>query len=173
MTSTHPRPPRLAVIRRVSTMRRERAFRRGVEVRVDFLWYCEKCSRPAVKGKPFLPKHQIETWQKLGKLKNLDDIPTINDYSKTVTCEVCGKSGAEWHHWLPQVFAELVKNFMDWPTGYLCKGCHDEWHEIVTWYLPGRGATELSKAAQDKVKGKRANNGEHSNSNNRQQGGVR
>lgn len=118
--------------------------------RVDFMWYCLTCDRPAVKGKPFLAKSQIEAWQQSGKLKNIDAVPIVNDYSVSIVCEVCGKNGAELNHWLPQAFSGMVDNFLDWPTGYLCKGCHDIWHELVTPYLPGRGATDLSHRAHNR-----------------------
>lgn len=55
--------------------------------------------------------------------------------------------GAEWHHWLPQAMADQVEDFSQWPTAYLCKRCHDTWHELVTPYLPGRGKTKAAQFA--------------------------
>ena len=45
-------------------------------------------------------------------------------------CEVCGKEGAENHHWAPAALfgAESEK----WPQAYLCQECHSRWHRVVT-----------------------------------------
>ena len=44
----------------------------------------------------------------------------------------------EQHHWAPyHLFGQDADN---WPTGWLCKSCHTEWHRIVTpnMHLTGR-----------------------------------
>ena len=111
------------------------------------------CKNQNVGTKPFIKKVVIEDWFKTGRLKinHLNDIPLLADY-RVGRCEVCGDLGVEEHHWLPQCFSNLVGNFHEWPTGLLCPGCHEIWHEIVTHYMSGRGTTELGKKAKRMVK---------------------
>ena len=45
-------------------------------------------------------------------------------------CEVCGKLGAELHHYAPYYLFKEESN--NWPTGYLCISCHRKWHALVT-----------------------------------------
>lgn len=45
-------------------------------------------------------------------------------------CVVCGKIGAEYHHWAPRyIFGGDCEN---WPKSYLCVECHLKWHSLVT-----------------------------------------
>lgn len=53
-----------------------------------------------------------------------------------VPCERCGSAdGAEVHHWAP---SHLFDDPDDWPTSYLCRKCHREWHSIVTPNMTAR-----------------------------------
>ncbi len=49
---------------------------------------------------------------------------------KLPSCEVCGKEGAENHHWAP--YALFGGESERWPRSYLCQECHAKWHRIVT-----------------------------------------
>lgn len=80
---------------------------------------CPKCRTNPQKGNAFLP------------LKNYDweSLPLFEDNSLDVPpCEVrgCQNKGAEYHHWAPQ---HLFDDANDWPTGWLCREHHKEWHE--------------------------------------------
>lgn len=113
----------------------------------QIFWYCTSCDVKAESK--FVSKAQalvIMSRYELG----VADIPLIEDYRSRFTCEVCGESGAEYHHWLPQCFAEQVKDHSAWPASYLCKSCHDIWHELVTPYLPGRGRSKYAQFTKDK-----------------------
>lgn len=46
-------------------------------------------------------------------------------------CEHCGSTmRVELHHWAPyHLFDEDADN---WPTAWLCRTCHQQWHRIVT-----------------------------------------
>ena len=57
----------------------------------------------------------------------LDDIP-IARFNCGERCAKCGKRGTEHHHWAPQ---GLFEDANDWPMDYLCKECHDAWHEKI------------------------------------------
>lgn len=116
----------------------------------QFLWWCRECNTRNIGKTQFLKKATLEEWRKLGKLKvnHINDIPLLADY-RNGKCEVCGTVGVELHHWLPQCFAELVKDFNKWPVGFLCSDCHNKWHEIVTHYMSGRGSSELGKKAKE------------------------
>lgn len=61
----------------------------------------------------------------------LEALPIFDDYSVQLPgCEVCGERGVQLHHWAPkELFPET---FEEWPTSYLCKKHHTEWHDIVT-----------------------------------------
>lgn len=45
-------------------------------------------------------------------------------------CQVCGQQGAEQHHWAP--WALFGAEAAAWPQSYLCRSCHDRWHQLVT-----------------------------------------
>lgn len=82
-------------------------------------WFCVSCgSRTAI----YEPKHASMIYTRVWREDAAHE------------CEVCGKSGAEWHHWMPKHLAgeEAEK----WPMGLLCQSCHAQWHQVVT---PGMG----------------------------------
>lgn len=115
-----------------------------------FCWYCVSCDHVADNQSPWIKKSIVEQWVKVGKLPSIEVVPIVNDYRENHACIVCGAIGGEYHHWLPQCFAHLVDDHSKWPGEYLCKSCHDTWHEIVTPYLPGRGSTELARYTKEK-----------------------
>lgn len=117
---------------------------------MQFMWYCTRCNHVADNQKPFVKKSLVQSWLDTGKIPSLDSIQIVNDYRINAVCCVCGDFGAEYHHWLPQCFGSLVDDHSQWPGGYLCKKHHDIWHEIVTPYLPGRGATEYARFTKEK-----------------------
>lgn len=52
-------------------------------------------------------------------------------------CRRCGSfQQIEQHHWMPEYLFELMsdkeKEDGRWPTDYLCRSCHMNWHRIVT-----------------------------------------
>lgn len=66
-----------------------------------------------------------------------DSIPVISDHT-ILPCERCGSTkGSEVHHWAPR---HLFSNAHDWPTSYLCRPCHVEWHAKVTPNMNSRKA---------------------------------
>lgn len=142
--------PTCSRCKRVKSIKVRRQIAANGAVQVG--WYCLDCDRFATPSSPFLAHNLVNEWISSGRLKcsSINDIPLIADHRSGVNCQVCGSNGAEFHHWLPQAFAEVVGNFNQWPTGYLCKDCHDTWHELVTPYLPGRGGTPLTTYTVDK-----------------------
>lgn len=61
------------------------------------------------------------------------DVPELVN-PELKSCERCGSYAAELHHWAP------VSMFDDahlWPTSWLCRPCHMEWHSIATPGLVG------------------------------------
>lgn len=80
---------------------------------------CPNCHRNPNKGKPFLPLQNY----------NWDELPLFENYSdQSMPCCVagCANIGTEYHHFAPR---HLFDNPDGWPTGYLCKEHHNEWHE--------------------------------------------
>ena len=60
----------------------------------------------------------------------IDKLPVINNNSEYYICVVCGKVGAENHHWAPRyLFGDECDH---WPQSYLCNTCHMHWHDLVT-----------------------------------------
>ena len=52
-------------------------------------------------------------------------------------CRCCGSyQQIELHHWLPQYLVNKMDDdpYLErqWPTDYLCRLCHMDWHRIVT-----------------------------------------
>jgi len=62
----------------------------------------------------------------------LDDIPLFRDYQKDAPpCAVChSRTGTEEHHFAPRhIFG--WEEAERWPKAYLCKACHDKWHQAI------------------------------------------
>jgi hypothetical protein len=98
----------------------------------QFGWWCEKCERWAVKGKPFLSHGWLQA-------RNIqpNEIPIIADYSHETPCVICGEPG-ELHHWAPQALNNQGgEEWHRYPTEYLCRYHHRLWHMIVTPELAG------------------------------------
>lgn len=82
---------------------------------------CELCGR----------RFDGKTWVKCPPGLSPDDIPIDEDYCQefNYTCEVCGKKGAEIHHWAPRgLFGDEAD---DWPVSLLCRECHMKWHNRI------------------------------------------
>lgn len=80
---------------------------------------CPQCGGNPNTGRPFLPIKDYD-W---------DSLPLFDDLSKTAEpCAVrgCHNIGTEYHHFAPR---HLFDNADDWPTAWLCKIHHREWHE--------------------------------------------
>jgi hypothetical protein len=66
----------------------------------------------------------------------LDSLPVYDPSGlSSNVCEVrdCGRTDTEVNHWLPRYLAEqsgLCSD--DWPTSYLCREHHAQWHALVT-----------------------------------------
>lgn len=78
----------------------------------------------------------------IGSFYSLEDIPVQEDFR--IACDICGKPGAQLHHFFPQTFARHAEVFNDWPqwckfSANLCQYHHDLWHDLVTPWMPGRG----------------------------------
>lgn len=60
----------------------------------------------------------------------VDELPIATGPGPDVRCQRCHARGAEQHHWAPRaLFGDRADS---WPKDWLCKPCHDEWHQIVT-----------------------------------------
>lgn len=82
-------------------------------------WWCSRCTRWVLfEGRLFQPQAGMV----------LEDIESLEGGSAE-KCHHCGEVGAcEWHHYGPKL------NFGPddaerWPQGWLCRACHELWHE--------------------------------------------
>jgi hypothetical protein len=96
---------------------------------VFFSWWCVECQgyiHPQNGGGLWIEKQKVLNAL---KTRNIDeeDIP-IADYSCGVRCARCGLRGTDLHHWAPQA---LFQDADRWPTDYLCRNCHGQWHKII------------------------------------------
>jgi hypothetical protein len=49
----------------------------------------------------------------------------------------------ENHHWAPQ---SLFPDAHRWPQSWLCRKCHNRWHQLVTpWLIPEKFRTADAK----------------------------
>lgn len=106
-----------------------------------FAWYCLHC-KSWVETPVRYFKHDVILPALAKQGAQADDIPIVADYR--LQCQICGHVGAEYHHWLPQMFKEHPDITQQWPTWEqqginLCKYHHDLWHDLVTPWMPGRG----------------------------------
>jgi hypothetical protein len=67
-----------------------------------------------------------------------DRLPIHKDHREGHTynvCEVCGAlSDVEFHHIMPSAF-NFSKDNWGCVGVFLCREHHEEWHDIVTWYM--------------------------------------
>lgn len=89
-------------------------------------WYC-------CKGLHWSPRVDCGQWLSLQELEllglQLEEVQILEEKPKSV-CEVCQELGAELHHWAPRaLFGELCSL---WPKSWLCRRCHELWHNKVT-----------------------------------------
>jgi hypothetical protein len=97
-----------------------------------FGWWCLECHAwtPARNSGSWIAKETL-----VAHGVDLLSVPVV-DVKKGPRCTHCGKRGAEEHHWAPRaIFGREVADA--WPTDFLCKECHDEWHRKVTPQLVG------------------------------------
>lgn len=87
-------------------------------------WKCSACGKNAGGSAQYIKHEKITTYG-----LEITSILIEKDYRQE-KCQVCGTLGAEYHHWAPRhLFGDAADK---WPTGWLCKKCHDEWHNKVT-----------------------------------------
>lgn len=67
-----------------------------------------------------------------GKLRDVRTRTSIYNEEDgiNIECEVCKKPEAELHHFAPKHL--FGKEATKWPTAYLCRQCHQRWHDLVT-----------------------------------------
>lgn len=88
-------------------------------------WCCKTCKRSISAPTQWI-KHDLLQKYKIDPAS----LPVAEDYSPGQVCAVCRKTGTEYHHFAPKhLFGEDEAE--KWPTAYLCKPHHDEWHQRV------------------------------------------
>lgn len=110
-------------------------------------WRCERCDTWTPSPAKWI-RHD-EAAQIIGGF-SVDVIPIQEDYR--IPCAICGRPGAQYHHFLPQVLSMHPEVLPDWShwSGYganLCQYHHDLWHDLVTPWMPGRGNSRLAARA--------------------------
>ena len=92
---------------------------------------------PARVGRAWVPKMDPELLRWMGEEGHTctEEIPMTRDLVGGV-CDRCGDVGVEVHHWAPK--AAFGEDADEWPTGDLCTGCHDEWHDRMNAWADGK-----------------------------------
>ena len=95
-----------------------------------FFWKCARCEKSKViDGVRFIAKRKVEGFLTAEQIFHLPYAP--NERGPENRCVKCGRREAEKHHWAPRaIFGDVECEL--WPKDYLCKTCHDRWHELVT-----------------------------------------
>lgn len=63
--------------------------------------------------------------------------PLAKDSVSDQPCARCGATeGVESHHWAPRSVFGCEAD--EWPTGFLCRPCHQEWHRMMSGVTDGR-----------------------------------
>lgn len=86
--------------------------------------WCTRCKN-LPDGGAWIPRQKL-----LDAGVNLDAVREIHTQAgeRCAKCWVRGKH--QLHHWAPKHLFGAAADA--WPTDYLCKSCHEEWHRIVT-----------------------------------------
>ena len=88
-------------------------------------WRCDDCHINLL-GPGYWVPHDYLTEHSV----DVSTLEVIQDQRRrTPPCRVCGKRGAELHHWAPRHLFGAEADL--WPTDYLCKSCHQLWHHHV------------------------------------------
>ena len=116
-----------------------------------YLWWCRTCEHHAHVNHRWIAHAQIQAWIDSRHLPAdaHEMMPTLSDGVGAHVCLVCESPAVEFHHWAPQSLARFFEEPQRWEDigGHLCKKHHDEWHEIVTFYLNGRGTSTPARLA--------------------------
>ena len=88
---------------------------------------CQVCGKPPTKNDPSYA-------QKDRKVTELS-VFSAELFEKSEPCSVCGQLGTEWHHFAPR---HLFEDADRWPTAYLCRAHHREWHDKLTPKMGGK-----------------------------------
>jgi hypothetical protein len=81
---------------------------------------CTQCGKPSKPGQ-WHPHLTVNTEEAVV----IRDMRVANP-----PCQVCGGWGTELHHWAPkEIFGPVEADH--WPTGYLCRECHERWHARI------------------------------------------
>lgn len=101
----------------------------------QYFWYCEDCERITPRS-TYIPHATVLGWMEgwsLGQRARFNNERLIKDLSARQVCAVCGEPGTEYHHWAPQAYRDRFgPEWNHWPTVFLCRKHHRQWHEIVT-----------------------------------------
>ena len=92
---------------------------------VSYPNYCEDCGTvyPACIKKTDAAKLNYE-------IKDVRYKSDIKGYMNNNKCAVCGNKDVELHHFAPyHLFGSEAER---WPTAYLCRFHHKQWHDLVT-----------------------------------------
>jgi hypothetical protein len=54
--------------------------------------------------------------------------PIVQVNTPVASCARCGAPSVELHHWAPR---SLFDDFDLWPTAWLCRACHERWHDLM------------------------------------------
>jgi hypothetical protein len=92
-----------------------------------YCWMCKRCNRMHKQnGRTWISAFIIGQFFTPGEMAAFPLIPS----SMVLHCVKCGKPGAEFHHWAPKaIFGKDEAE--QWPTDYLCKDCHEFWHDTI------------------------------------------
>ena len=93
---------------------------------VHFAWWCKTCQTYAKVQNLWIKADDVSEWCNRNGIDN-DQIPIVN-YQCGNRCAKCGKRGTELHHWAPRA---LFSDSESWPTDYLCRECHSQWHKVI------------------------------------------
>jgi hypothetical protein len=87
----------------------------------QFRLRCEKCQHLSLSSIP----HALLT-------DNEKQAAPVLRAAPPPPCERCSSTeGSEIHHWAPR---EMFTDSFAWPTAWLCRRCHMEWHRMVNEY---------------------------------------
>jgi hypothetical protein len=118
------------------------AFRKS-NGKKDIAWFCHDCG---TRISNWL-KHS-EIWKRKLKWAELE-VVVDNTLGKPCAVDGCTRRGVELHHWAPTTHCERFGDLHErWPTSWLCRHHHAEWHRIVTPDLAAHAVTLIQLGAK-------------------------
>lgn len=104
----------------------------------QYYWFCMACNRRAAAGAgENIGYELLDFWiahNKFPGITKREEFTLLHVYEgQPCVVRGCGDTETQEHNWAPKGMApSFGPDWVNWPTAYLCKYHHEQWHAIIT-----------------------------------------